>query len=31
VPEAERGDCLLVEAGVALVRLTDDEEEPPCV
>jgi hydrogenase maturation factor len=30
VPEAERGDSILVEAGVALARLVD-EEEPPCV
>jgi hydrogenase maturation factor len=30
VPDAERGDSVLVEAGVALARL-EDEEEPPCV
>lgn len=31
VPEAGRGDYVLVEAGVALARLGNEEEGPPCV
>jgi hydrogenase maturation factor len=31
VPEAGRGDYVLVEAGVALARLENDEEGRPCV
>jgi hydrogenase maturation factor len=31
VPEARVGDALLVHAGVALGRIGEETEEPPCV